>query len=136
MTRQHVGRKTAGQAVINATAAWGSPLPDWIDHLAREVDATSTAKAARRIKYSAPVVSSVLRNTYAGDTGAVEQAVRGALMNYTVACPVLGEITGVACSSHQRRKLVTANPTAVRLWRACHHGGCPHSRVAIDRGDK
>ena len=133
-----IAQKNPGQAVKNAkaTSAWGIRPPDWILALAREIDATSNARAAKRIGYSSAVANSIVSHTYRGDYPAVEQAVRGALMDQTVDCPVVGEINADQCSANQRRKLNPTNPRNVRLWRACHHGGCPHSRVDNRKGGR
>ena len=118
---------------------------DWIDALRAACDASTQVTVARRIGYSAAVVSQVLKGTYAGDLGRVEGAVRGALMSETVDCPVLGEIRRDACLRNQRATFsangdplrralrgtcptcpnrVSQNPlmcplTLVRFWSAC-----------------
>ena len=125
-----IARKEPGQAMAHAAESWGGGIPDWVEGLAREIDGTSNAKAARRVGYSPAVVNAIVRKIYRGNYSAVEQAVRGALMDATVTCPVLGPIKGHQCSANQRRKFSAVNPQAVRLYRACHGGHCEHSRVA------
>jgi len=84
--------------------AWITP-PDWVVILAEEANRTTQTAAAKRIGYSGGAVSSVLRGTYLGDMGAVEQKVRGALMGVTVDCPVLAEIGRDQCLDEQKSPL-------------------------------
>lgn len=114
-------------AITIIQAHWVSP-PDWLQILADECQASSQAKVAKRLGYSAATVSLVLKGTYSGDLQKVEQAVRGALMRQTVACPVLGDIPAQDCLGHQKAPFSTASPERVRLYRACR-SGCPHSRI-------
>lgn len=104
---------------------WGETPPEWVVALADACTMSSQGKVASQIRYSAPVVSAVLRNSYAGTTDAVEQAVRGAFMNGTVPCPELGTIPGHDCIEHRRRSasFVNTNPLRVRMYRACRN--CP-----------
>ena len=116
----------------NAREAWGACLPDWVERLAEHADASSQSKVGKRIGYSGSVVNAVLKRRYTGDLGAVEKAVRGALMQDTLMCPVAGEIGGDAWLGHQRRAQGPLQPTSsirVRLYRMCRSGTCPHSRI-------
>ncbi len=91
---------------------WGEPLPDWIARLAEECEATSQRQAAERIRYSAGLVSNVLRNRYTGDMAGVEEAVRGALMGDTVTCPELGPSRPTTARSGGAAAGSTPAPTA------------------------
>ncbi|PCJ57874.1 MAG: transcriptional regulator [Rhodospirillaceae bacterium] len=112
----------------SAQAAWGKRLPDWVLVLAEECDRTSQSRAAIRIGYTAGTINAVLKHSYKGDLGAVEQAARGSLMGATVECPVDGEITTDKCIANQRQKFTATSNRRIRLWRACR-GGCTHSRI-------
>jgi len=101
---------------------------DWIDILRAESARTSQSRVGQRIGYSATVVSRVLAGDYKGDTGSVEDAVRGALMGETVDCPVIGDIPRNRCIEHQRKEFGATNPMRVQLYRACR-SGCPNSRL-------
>lgn len=93
---------------------------EWIAALrAKCKRAGSQAKVSREIGYSAGVVNAVLKGTYKGDLKRIEQAVRGALMNETVDCPVLGEMRKDKCLYHQKRPFAATNPTRVQLYLAC-----------------
>jgi hypothetical protein len=114
-------------ASSNVLAAWGKKPPEWVQILAEECDRTSQKKVAEQIRYSTAVVNQVLKNRYTGNLTDVEKAVRGAYLNATVACPVLGDLPLNNCLQHQRQRFSAANNQRVRLYRACH-GGCPHAR--------
>lgn len=114
-------------AMNTATEAWSTDLPDWVRVLAAECDATTQKAAARQIGYSPAVVNTVLKRSYKGDLAAVEQAVKGALLNATVSCPVAGELAGHVCLEYQRQPFRPTNAQRVRLYKACH-GGCPNKR--------
>lgn len=114
--------------------AWGAEAPDWVLALAQLAIDTSVARAAKAIGYSPAVVSTVLGNSYAGNTEKVERAVRGALMDLKVECPVLGEIRADRCIANQRSDLNVTSNRSVRLWRACR-GGCPNSFMETE-GEK
>ena len=114
-----------------ARDAWGEGAPEWVTVLAERCEKTSQQVVARRISYSAAVVSNVLRRKYQGDMGRVREAVQGAFMESSTECPVLGMIPSNECLSHQRQPLRTTNTLAVRIWRACR-GGCAHSRIGRD----
>lgn len=98
---------------------------DWIEALRAACAAESQRRVAGRIGYSASVVSQVLAGVYPGDLAAVEQAVRGALMNGVVACPELGSIEGHLCVGWRRaaRRFAATNSMRVRMYRACR--ACP-----------
>lgn len=99
---------------------------DWLTVLAEACRDSSQAAVAARIGYSATVVNQVLKGKYTGDLRAVEQAVRGALLSYTIECPVLGALPAHLCLEHQRRPFAATNPLRVRLYRACRT--CTHRR--------
>lgn len=120
-------------SVATVKAAWGDDAADWLIVLAEACNATSQAKVAKQIDYSGPVISAVLNRKYKGDLEAVEKAVLGALKGKTVACPVLGDITGDLCLTAQRKPYAAHNPASVRQYRACR-AGCAHSR--LDKGAK
>jgi DNA transposition AAA+ family ATPase len=101
---------------------------DWVDALAEACERSTQKRIADRIGYSASVVNQVLKGVYRGDLSAVEQAVRGALMDLHVECPVLGELAADRCLEIQRQPFAATNATRVRLYRACR-SGCPHSRL-------
>ena len=111
-----------------AREAWGDNIPDWVEILAEECDRTSQARTGRAVGYSNGAINAVLKNTYKGDVGSVEEAVRGKLMAKSVECPVDGEITTNICIKSQRQPLLATSNRRVRLFRACR-GGCAHSRV-------
>lgn len=98
--------------------------PDWKVVLADACKQSSQSAVAKRIGYSAAVVSQVLKGSYKGDEARVQQAVEGALMGLTVDCPVLGEIPRHVCLEYQKREFAATNPVRVRLYHTCPT--CPH----------
>lgn len=98
-----------------------APEEDWIAALRAECARRSQGKVAEDIGYSAPVISAVLKGSYAANTRKIEQAVRGALMNGRVICPELGTVEAHKCLENQkraRRKEMT-NPFRTRMTKAC-----------------
>lgn len=126
-------RKLTTDFLANAREAWGAALPEWVEELAKFAARTSGVAAAKRIGMSASVVTSVCKARYTGDLGAVEARVRGALMNESVDCPVLGEITRDHCLDEQKKKHVGSSAIRTRLYQACR-GGCEHSRLKVEGG--
>lgn len=114
--------------VETAEKAWGKPMPDWIAVLARQCDEGTQRKAAERLGYSAGLVSNVLRQKYAGDMAAVEEAVRGAWMGDTVVCPAMGTIPSDTCLDWRRKakKFAATNNHRVRMFKACN--ACPRNQ--------
>jgi DNA-binding transcriptional regulator YdaS (Cro superfamily) len=108
------------------------PRADWIDILDRECRRSSQKRAAERLGYSAAVVNQVLKGTYKGDLSAVEQAVRGALLDLKLNCPVCGDLPAQKCLEYQRLPFAATNPQRVQLYRACR-SGCPHSRIEVKK---
>ena len=104
--------------------------PDWVEALAAECARSSQRVIAFRIRYSPAVVSQVLKGTYKGDLSRVEEAVRGALMNKTVGCPVLGNLAADRCLEIQAQPFAATNAQRVKLYRACREG-CTHSRLGV-----
>lgn len=115
--------------VEKATAAWGAPLPDWVEALAVLAEAQGLAAAGKAIDYSGSLVSSVLANKYAGDLGRVEEKVHGALLGRTVECPRLGEMARSVCLEWQKKPLAHTSSLRVEMFHACR-SGCPHSRLS------
>ena len=120
--------------LANAREAWGDALPDWVEELAKFATATSGVMAAKRIGMSASLVSSICKARYtARDLAAVEARVRGALMNESVDCPVLGEIGRDYCLDEQKKRHVGSSAVRTALFHACR-SACQHSRLKSDGG--
>ncbi len=111
-----------------ARAAWGVPLPDWVERLAQECGCSTQRRVAEQLGRSAGLVSQVLRNKYPGDLAAVEDAVRGAWMGASVSCPALGTIPTTECQVWRRkaRAGVRTNALRVRMINACQ--ACPRNQ--------
>lgn len=114
--------------VTKARTAWGASCPDWVLEWARFASRTDGVRAAKRVGYSAAVFSHVMAKNYKGDIARVELKVRGALMNETVICPVVGEIGQDRCLDEQKMGHTGASSVRAKLYRACR-SGCPHSRL-------
>lgn len=104
---------------------WGETAPEWVRTLARFCDKETQAAAARKIGRSASLINQVLKNRYTGNLTAVQSRVEAAFSDTGVICPVLGQMTGTACLSHQKAAYNPANHTAVKLYVACRR--CPHN---------
>ena len=115
-------------ALEKARAGYGNDLPDWIVALAKEVDATSQNRTAKRLGYTASVVSAVLGGTYAARTESIEDRVRGILMSAMIPCPMLGQIGPHDCQTWRarQRKGSAANSFHIRMAAACRK--CPRNQ--------
>lgn len=113
--------------LVKVRVAWGEPTPDWVIELARLADREGLAGAELLIGYSRSCLSTVLSRKYRGDMDRVAQKVRGALMNETVECPVLGEIGRDRCLDEQNEPFRATSAFRARLYHACR-SGCPNAR--------
>jgi hypothetical protein len=123
------------QALNTATEFWTDGLPEWVLVLATACDRSSQNVVAKKLGYSASVISAVLKCSYKGAYTAVEKTIRGKLMAETLDCPVLGDLQQDICLRHQKTAL-HLNPTSslrVQLAKACR-GGCVHSRLPNRHG--
>ena len=100
----------------------------WLEALRAEVNRTSQTQVAQRLGVSKTVISQVVNEKYPGDMHRIQQLVEGALLQRSVNCPILGEITSDICLQHQKRPFSASNPVRVRLHKACR-SGCPHSKL-------
>lgn len=123
------------KALEKATASWGENMPDWVRIVAAECDRMGQRATGKRVGYSATTLNMVLANKYGRDstTGrgtieAVEQAVRGTLMNEKVNCPIIGDIPTDMCLRNQKAGWAPHNPQRIQLYHACRDG-CVHSRI-------
>ncbi|MCO5082615.1 MAG: transcriptional regulator [Rhizobiaceae bacterium] len=105
--------------VEKASAAWGEPLPDWIEELARLADRDGLAGAEQVTNYSRSAISFALNGKYTGDIGRLEEMVRGALMQSNVDCPVLGEIGRDRCLTEQKEPFRATSRHRAQLFHAC-----------------
>lgn len=108
-----------------ARAAWGDPLPDWIETLALECQLKSQSQVAKALDVSPAAVSQVLRGKYAGSTARMEERVRGVYLDGKVSCPALGELPVNECLKHRdhAKSFQMGSPTRALMYRACHR--CP-----------
>lgn len=111
--------------VLKARDAWGDDLPDWVAGLARECAKTSQNQVARRMSYSASLVSNVLGRKYPGDLAGVRDRYLGIYEAKTVDCPEMGNVPLDRCQDWRKRArhLQPGNAMNVRMFRACNR--CP-----------
>lgn len=115
-----------------ARAAWGEPLPDWVETLAIACGQSSQAQVAKQLGRSGAVISQVLRKTYPASMAGIEERVRGVFLHGTVACPALGEVPVHECQDwrEKARTFALGNPLRLRMYRACQT--CPRNRKEAD----
>lgn len=108
-----------------ARAAWGQPMPDWIESLAVECARTSQSAVAKKLDRSGALISQVLRRKYPGSLTAIEERFRGVFLDGNVSCPSLGAVPLHQCQDWRvkARQFVAGNPMRTRMFRAC--GKCP-----------
>jgi hypothetical protein len=111
-----------------ADAAYGGKAPDWVRALARACQESTQSDVARRLDRSPGAINQVLRNKYGASTANLEERVRGLLMAATVDCPVLGDLSTVACQDwrEKARTFVPTNAHRARMFHACN--ACPLNR--------
>jgi len=112
-------------SIKRANQFWVDTPPDWITALAMACDKTSQKKVGDMIGYSNSAINQVLGKRYTADLTTFEKAVRGALMNVTVQCPVLDAIPANRCIEHQRKPYANTNQMRVQLFKACRN--CQHN---------
>jgi len=86
------------------------------------------AAAAEALGVSPGVVNNALKERYFGSVEALAQRIRGAFMDETVRCPVMGDLSAKHCLDYQTRPVAFTNPLRVRLYRACKT--CPNRKAA------
>jgi hypothetical protein len=101
---------------------------DALDALLELKKTSSQAAIARRLDVSDAAISAALRGKYIGNVEALAERIRGELLNQTVACPILGEITSRICQDERKKPFHSANPMRVRIWRTCRT--CPNNPSA------
>lgn len=83
------------------------------------------SEIARRLGVSEGTISNAFKGRYIGNVDKLAERIRGELLNQTVACPILGEISTRICQDERSKPFAATNPMRVRLWRACK--SCPHN---------
>lgn len=117
--------------VVAAGEAWGEAAPMWVQLLAQCATNNGIASTAKRIGYSPSALSHVLSKSYAGDLTRIEKAVRGALMNEEVECPVVGPMNLARCLSEQRRSDTGTSAARTSIYQACRGIGRPKCRHSL-----
>ncbi len=85
----------------------------------------SQAAVARMLGVSPAVVSTLLKDKYAGDVAQMEQRIRGHFLGEMVVCPVVGELGRQHCIEFQKRPKSYTNPQRSALSSACPQ--CPNN---------
>lgn len=106
-------------------AAWGDPLPDWIETLAIECQRSTQAAVARALDVSGAAISQVLKAQYAASTDRLQERVRGVFMDGKVRCPAKGDLATNKCLEWRDKATVFAlgSPERSIMYRACN--ACP-----------
>lgn len=115
-----------------ARAAWGEPMPDWIEALALACTKTSQAKVAIRLDRTGGMISQLLNNKYPAGTANIEERVRGVFLDGQVLCPSLGPLPVNECQDWRikAKDFQVGNPMRIRMFRACSR--CPRFLEALE----
>lgn len=92
---------------------------------------SNQAAVARKLGVSGTTISTALKGRYIGNVERLAERIRGELLNYSVACPILGEITARICQDEREKPFSSASSQRVRLYRACQQ--CPNNPKAAPR---
>lgn len=101
-----------------AEAAWGTPLPDWIEKLATACDGKGLRKTAADLSVSPAIVSLAIRRGRA-KLDFIRSRVEHLLGISIIPCPVLGLISRKECRDNQQKPFSSINPIEVQLFRSC-----------------
>ena len=112
-----------------AEAAWGVPLPDWIEKLATACAGKGLRKTAEDLSVSPAIVSLAIRRSRAKRDFIERRRVKDILGISIIPCPVLGLISRKDCRDNQQKPFSSINPIAVQLFRSCR-GTCLYSEIA------
>jgi fructose 1,6-bisphosphatase len=105
----------------------GKLPPDVKKALAMAVErAKSQSKVAEQLNVSTAVISTLLKDKYAGNVETMAQRIRGQYMAETVRCPVLGTLSTKSCLDNQALPMAFTNPVRAALGRSCKT--CPHRK--------
>lgn len=118
-----------------AEAAWGTPLPEWVERLAAACDAKPLRHVAEDMGVSPAIISLAIRNCHHAPLTFIEGKVKDLLNLAIVPCPVLGMITRHDCRRNQKKPFSTINPLEVQLFRACRNG-CKYSEIKQEQRRK
>lgn len=110
-----------------AEAAWGTPLPDWIEKLATACDGKGLRKTAADLSVSPAIVSLAIRRGRA-KLDFIRSRVEHLLGISIIPCPVLGLISRKECRDNQQKPFSSINPIEVQLFRSCR-GSCLYSEL-------
>ena len=94
-----------------AEAAWGTPLPEWVERLAAACDAKPLRHVAEDMGVSPAIISLAIRNKHHAPLTFIEGKV------------------------NQKKPFSTINPLEVQLFRACRNG-CKYSEVKQEQRRK
>jgi DNA-binding transcriptional regulator YdaS (Cro superfamily) len=103
-----------------------TPQPKWLRVLHEACSVHGQRRIAERLRVSQSALNQVLNGKYKAKLDKIEARVRGELMQETVLCPALAEISKRRCQDEQRRPFAATNPQRVAVYRACR-SGCPLS---------
>ncbi|KUJ75941.1 hypothetical protein AVO42_00325 [Thiomicrospira sp. XS5] len=98
---------------------------NWFIALQQACSVQSQKRVADQCGISATAVNQVLKGVYKGSLDNVIEKVSGALLNQSVHCPVLDDITTDLCAKYRKEGFMPTNPMRVQLYRACQT--CPNN---------
>lgn len=105
----------------------GKLPPDVKDALAKAVARLKSQRlVGEQLNVSTAVISTLLKDKYAGNVATMEQRIRGQYMAETVVCPVLGNLSKRDCLDNQALPMAFTNPVRAALGRACK--SCPYRK--------
>lgn len=93
----------------------------WFSALQAACEVASQSKVAAQCGISATAVNQVLKGSYKGNLDNVIEKISGALLNQSVNCPVLDDITTDLCARYRKEGFMPTNPMRVQLFRACQN---------------
>lgn len=105
----------------------------WLAALANECEQETIDAVARRLGYSASVISQALQRKYVGNLVRLRAIVEGQLLGKVVDCPVIGEIPLDQCARFQTGKPANTNHFRTQFPRACRD--CPNRLKQGDHND-
>ncbi len=113
----------ASPRMLLAIEAWGT-VPRWVEVLIKACDAkgSSQGKVAKRLGYSATVVSQIIHKSYPSIDDALETRILDIFDGQNVKCPARGLIRAEECVKWRDKasELHSSSPIHVQMFVACN----------------